>query len=627
MNVIPTPKKITPRRGTFSFLPEMAIRFSSGYSGSLDYFVGLLAAEIEAACGFPCQLNPIKSSAPSGGLVIRTADGHRDQGYRLDIGATGIKLEASDADGLIHGIQTLRQLVVPETGTVPCMSIRDWPDFAARGFYHDVTRGKVPTLKTLMALADKMASYKLNQLQLYVEHTFAFKNHPDIWEGSDPLTAKEIRALDAHCEHLNIDLVPSLSTFGHFYMALRSRRKEHLNELDIRASEIPYSLLDRMNHYTLDCSNPESLELVAELIGEFLPLFRSRYFNICCDETFDLGKGKNAGRMSALGEGHLYTTFLKKVMGEVMRHGKTPMFWGDVLIKHPELMKQLPAGVIALNWDYAPLPKRSPCGPFQKAGVRFYACPGVHGWNRFLNHIPDASKNIINYTAQGKKFGAEGILNTDWGDCGHVNLLAGSYHGMILGAAASWNLRAATDTTSFDSALDEREFGDASGRTCALLREAAAATSVDWEIISCWFDPSPDLASWEKDTKTGFFVAPLKKDSRIYLASYRSLVKLRRELTGIATRAVPRDPLAYRELICALDGSALMHAVVLLLQSVSGYSKRKPGLSFYKIADAMRSFEQEFSDLWHLRNKPSEYWRLKTVFIGIARRLDALSKE
>ena len=76
-----------------------------------------------------------------------------------------------------------------------------------------------------------------------------------------------------------------------------------------------------------------------------------------------------------------------------------------------------------------------------------------------------------------------------------------------------------------------------------------------------------------------------------------------------------------------MDGSSLMHAVVLLLQAASGYSKLQPGLSFYKIADAMRSFEREFSDLWHLRNKPSEYWRLKTIFIGIARRLDALSEE
>ena len=48
-----------------------------------------------------------------------------------------------------------------------------------------------------------------------------------------------------------------------------------------------------MAHYTLDASAPESLEFVRQMIDEFIPLFTSNKFNICCDETFDLGKGKN----------------------------------------------------------------------------------------------------------------------------------------------------------------------------------------------------------------------------------------------------------------------------------------------------------------------------------------------
>ena len=505
------------------------------------------------------------------------------------------------------------------------MAIRDWPDFPVRGFYHDVTRGKVPTLQTLMALADKMAFYKLNQLQLYVEHSFAFKNHPDIWEGADPLTAEEIRALVAHCERLNVDLVPSLSTFGHFYAAIRSRRKEHLNELSLNASEIPYSLRDRMAHYTLDCSNSESLALVEEMIAEFLPLFKSKYFNICCDETFDLGTGKNARRMQKLGEGGLYLGFLKKVMKAVTRHGKIPMFWGDIVLKTPEVITQFASTAIALNWDYAPIPKPRTCLPFQKAGMRFYVCPGVHGWNNWINDIPNASENIIRFTKQGKRFGAEGVLNTDWGDLGHINFLSSSYHGMILGAAASWNLKAAENMAAFESALNQREFGDPSGQTCALLREAAKAVSLSWLDISSWFDPSPDIAAWKRDPKTGMPVEALKKDSRVYLSSYRKLMDIQRKLIKVSEHATPADPLCYREMICGINGCAQMHAVILLLQTVSGRAKIEHGLSLYQVADAIRVFERDFSDLWHLRNKPSDYWRLKTIFIGIARRLDSLT--
>ena len=78
-------------------------------------------------------------------------------------------------------------------------------------------------------------------------------------------------------------------------------------------------------------------------------------------------------------------------------------------------------------------------------------------------------------------------------------------------------------------------------------------------------------------------------------------------------------------MICGVTGATLMHAVALLFQTASGYSKTTHGLSFHKTADAIRVFERDFSDLWHLRNKPSEYWRLKAMFIGLARRLDAFA--
>ena len=58
---------------------------------------------------------------------------------------------------------------------------------AYRGLMLDVSRGKVPTLATLLALVDGLAAHKYNQLQLYIEHTFDFPSHPDIGAGTDPL--------------------------------------------------------------------------------------------------------------------------------------------------------------------------------------------------------------------------------------------------------------------------------------------------------------------------------------------------------------------------------------------------------------------------------------------------------
>ncbi len=52
-----------------------------------------------------------------------------------------------------------------------------------------------------------------------------------------------------------------------------------------------------------------------------------------------------------------------------------------------------------------------------------------------------------------KKNTSKGVLNTDWGDCGHVNFISGSYHGMILGASLSWNINSYGSDSEFDAAV------------------------------------------------------------------------------------------------------------------------------------------------------------------------------
>ena len=78
---------------------------------------------------------------------------------------------------------TFSQLIANCPGEVPCLEIEDWPDFKVRGFYYDITRGKVPTLETLKNLVDTLAFYKINQFQLYIEHTFALKTVPGALVG------------------------------------------------------------------------------------------------------------------------------------------------------------------------------------------------------------------------------------------------------------------------------------------------------------------------------------------------------------------------------------------------------------------------------------------------------------
>ena len=146
------------------------------------------------------------SPGPSDGIGVRlrldagvAGVGKHEQGYVLDISAKDITISAPTAAGAFYGICTLTQLVQQYGRKLPALHIEDWPDFAVRGVMLDISRDKVPTMETLYSLVDMLAGWKINQLQLYTEHTFAYRKHPDVWAEASPITGEEILALDAYC--------------------------------------------------------------------------------------------------------------------------------------------------------------------------------------------------------------------------------------------------------------------------------------------------------------------------------------------------------------------------------------------------------------------------------------------
>jgi N-acetyl-beta-hexosaminidase len=139
----------------------------------------------------------------------------KPESYILSVSADGIVIRGADAAGVFYGICTLRQIVQQGDGAVPAMEIQDDPDFAARGVMLDISRDRVPKMETLYALIDMFASWKVNQLQLYMEHTFAYRAHPEVWAAASPITGQEILELDAYCRQRHIDLVPNQNSLGH----------------------------------------------------------------------------------------------------------------------------------------------------------------------------------------------------------------------------------------------------------------------------------------------------------------------------------------------------------------------------------------------------------------------------
>ena len=395
--------------------------------------------------------------------VVRTplAPNH-PEGYALTISKTGIEITYRETGGLRAASATLRQLLREYGRRLPCLWIRDWPDFARRGVMLDISRGRVPTLMTLLDLAERLADFKINELQLYTEHTFAYKQFKSVWRGWGALTAAEIRALDRRCRELGIDLVPNQNSFGHLRQFLEHPRLKKLGELSEPYEAETKDFLRRPT--TLAPTHPGTLPFLRGLYDELLPNFSSDFFNIGGDETWDLGKGQSRSVCDAKGRGRVYLDFLKKIHRQVATRKKRMMFWGDILLKYPKLVGELPRGVIALNWGYeANHPFAKEAAQFAKAGIPFYICPGTSTWQTFIGRHDNALANLREAAKAGKQWGALGYLNTDWGDGGHPQPLAVSWPLFAAGAALAWNSRS-LEEKKIRAALSRDVFEDPTGQ-------------------------------------------------------------------------------------------------------------------------------------------------------------------
>lgn len=383
------------------------------------------------------------------------------QGYRLEIGPLGVSVVAGDPPGHFYGVGTLCQLLATQGPNLPTLVIDDSPELGVRGVMLDISRDKVPTLATLKGLVDLLASWKINQFQLYMEHTFAYRAHPEVWATASPLSADEILDLDQYCLERHVELVPNQNSFGHMERWFAHPRYRPMAETQLGVS-LPWGEVTRWP-FTLSPAHPDALAFLDGLYAELLPNFSSGRFNAGCDETFDLGSGRASTLVAAEGKPRVWLDFVEAIRTLAARHGRSLQVWGDMVRRNPELIAELPRDVTILDWGYEQ--ERSlarSAEPLAQAGQPFYLCPGTSSWSSLAGRTDNAVANILDAVESAHQHGAHGVLLTDWGDGGHWQHLPVSFLGYAWAAALTWSLSANRDL-DLTRALDRFAFGDSAG--------------------------------------------------------------------------------------------------------------------------------------------------------------------
>ena len=348
------------------------------------------------------------------------------------------------------------------------------PRFKRRGLLLDISRNRVPKMEWLYRFIDALEVLRFNELQLYAEHTFAYKEHSTVWNNASPMTAAEVCLIDDYCTGRGIELVANQNSFGHLERWLKHDRYRAL-------AECPEGFIHPVSGKHKDPStlypNKESLDFIHSLYRELLPNFRSKKIHVGGDEPWELGKGRSQKAVNNDGKHAVYLDFMQSVFDLAKQQGCSAQFWADIILENPSLIKQLTKQVTPVIWGYeSDFPFDLHCLAIANGGFRgqFYVAPGAGNWNTFSGRLNVAEANIRNAAQSGYAHGASGLLLTAWGDNGHHPPYATLYPALILATAACWGTE--ISTSELEGAIDAVFYKDsesASSNGAALCKLGA----------------------------------------------------------------------------------------------------------------------------------------------------------
>ncbi|MEV7834271.1 beta-N-acetylhexosaminidase [Streptomyces subrutilus] len=364
ISLVPRPDSLTLHPGHFTLDAHTALRAGPGTEDA----AALLREVLAPATGLPL---PPRSDGRIVLLLDPALGGLGAEGYGLDISPEAVVLRAARPAGLLLGVQTLRQLLPPETladapqrrtgWTLPCLRITDRPRFVWRGALLDVARHFQP-VSYVRRFVDLLALHKLNVLHLHLTDDQGWRMpvaaHPRLTETggrrreSDgdgiphegAYSRAELVGLVAYAARRGVSVVPEIEMPGHTRAALAAY--PHLGNR-------PGTRLETWTRWGV-CENilgvhDEVFDFCRTVLDEVSEVFPSPYVHIGGDECPRTEwEASGAARARAAAEGlagpaELHGWFMRTVAAHLTSLGRRPLGW-------TETGTELPSDFTVLTW-------------------------------------------------------------------------------------------------------------------------------------------------------------------------------------------------------------------------------------------------------------------------------------
>lgn len=364
--LIPVPAQVQPLPGRFVPGNTPAIALSDPRNDELRE-LGKLAADIlQQAWNRPTTIGsgPASTDTKAALQLSLAPDAKADpESYRLQVDPQGIRLDAPTTTGLFYGLQTLRQLAPPGSGTagIAAVRIHDAPRFGYRGLHLDVGRHLFP-LDFLKRYLDLMARYKFNtfhwhltddqgwrlEIKQYPKLTSVggFRKETVLGRQLDPYvgdgtpyggfyTQAQARELVAYADKLHITVIPEIDMPGHMVAALAAYP-------ELACTPGPFEVRTTWGvDDNILCPGQQTFTFVENVLDEVMDIFPSKYIHLGGDEAPTVRwenspLAQEVMRREGLETEHaLQGWFLRRVEKFVNARGRKIIGWDEILDGKP----------------------------------------------------------------------------------------------------------------------------------------------------------------------------------------------------------------------------------------------------------------------------------------------------
>jgi hypothetical protein len=248
-----------------------------------------------------------------------------------------------------------------------------------------------------------------------------------------------------------IEVIPELESFGHTGYITSHEEYGHLSD----AVE--------GKHFGAICpSNPESLEILEDLIGEVAELFTAEYVHAGFDEVNFGSCPRCQERLKREKPWQLYARHVETIQEMLAKHGRKMMMWGDHLASRPELADRIPKNIIICDWQYFDV-ESSHLTRLLDTGFDVICCPALTNFFKVIHPRESNLQNLRDFTkVAGSLQSANiiGMMNTVW--CPYRLLQGAVVHGIAIGGTIFRS--DSTDKGSFSRGFADDYFGVADAR-------------------------------------------------------------------------------------------------------------------------------------------------------------------